>query len=121
LLEALPSAPSVRFSSVVGDVVVVELESSLPGNAPENPNVRVAHEPPAQGSGIGIETATASGNAPGASSGLNRRYPMAPASPARSCGGLPHTGQAVRNADAAGVKRIRQPAQHAWVMPDLFR
>jgi hypothetical protein len=31
---------------VVGGVVVVELEPSLPGNAPENPDVRVGHDPP---------------------------------------------------------------------------
>ncbi len=81
-------------------------------------HVCVGHDPPAPGSGIGIETSTASGSAWGASSGRNRRYPTPPLSPASVCGGSPHIGQAVRNADAAGVNRIRQPGQHAWVMSD---
>lgn len=116
----LPSAPSFRFTCAVGGVMVVELESSLPGDAPENADVCVGHDPPAPGSGIGIETSTASGSAWGASSSRNRPYPTAPVSLARDCGGSPHTGQAIRNADAAGVKRIRQLGQQAWVMSDPF-
>ena len=56
----------------------------------------------------------------GASSSRNRPYPTAPVSLARDCGGWPKTGQAIRNADAAGVKRIRQLGQQAWVMSDPF-
>src|SRR5205823_8912962 len=45
----------------------------------------------------------------------------APARLARGCGGLPHAGQAVRWAAAAGVKRIRQLVQQTCVMADPFR
>ncbi len=116
----LPSAPSCRFTCGDGGVVVVELESSLPGDAPEDPHVCVGHDRPAPGSGIGIETSTASGSACGASSSRNRPYPTASVSLSRNCGASPHTGQAVRNADAVGVKRIRQLGQQAWVMSDPF-
>ena len=115
-----PSASSFHFPCVVSGVVVAELESSLSGDAPENPDVGVGHDRRVPGSGIGIETSTASGSACGASSSLNRRYPTAPASRASGCGGLPHAGQAVRYAAAAGVKRIRQLVQQAWLMADPF-
>jgi hypothetical protein len=42
-----PSASSFRLPFVLDGVVVVELEPSLPGNAPENPDVCVAHDEPA--------------------------------------------------------------------------
>jgi hypothetical protein len=84
------------------------------------PDVCVGHDSrvPAPGSGIGIRPAAASGSERGAFSGLNRRYPMASARSARGCRCSPHVGHAVRYAAVAGVNRIRQPAQHAWVIGD---
>jgi hypothetical protein len=116
VLEVPPPASSFQFPCVVHCVVVVEFESSLSGNAPENPDVGVAHDHRTPGSRIDIEASTASGSGCGASCGLNRRYPTAPAGRARGCGGSPHAGQAVRYAAAAGVKRIRQRVQQAWLM-----
>jgi hypothetical protein len=45
-LEVSPSASSFRFTFVVGGVVVVELEPSLPGNAAKKPDVCVGHDRP---------------------------------------------------------------------------
>jgi hypothetical protein len=47
LLQVSPSATASRFPFVVSGVVVVELEPSLPSNAPENPDMRVGHDDPA--------------------------------------------------------------------------
>jgi hypothetical protein len=47
LLQVSPSASSFRSPVVVGRVVVVEPDLSLPSNAPENPDVRVGHDDPA--------------------------------------------------------------------------
>src|SRR5690348_3076223 len=46
LLHVPPSAPSFAFPCVVGGVVVVERDSSLPGDAAENANVCVGHDSP---------------------------------------------------------------------------
>ncbi|HET7048216.1 MAG TPA: hypothetical protein VFI54_08120 [Solirubrobacteraceae bacterium] len=46
LLQVPPSASSFPFPCVVGGVVAVELESSLPRNAAENADVRVGHDSP---------------------------------------------------------------------------
>ncbi len=79
----------------------VKLELALPGDAPENPDVCVAHDRPDPPSGIGIETSMAWGAAREVSSGLNSRYPTTPAGPAKRCGGCPQPGHAVRYIAAA--------------------
>ena len=56
LLRVPPSASSFRLPCLVGGVVVIDPESSLPGQAPENPDVCIDHDSPASGSVIGIET-----------------------------------------------------------------
>jgi hypothetical protein len=115
VLEVPPPASSFHYPSVVHRVVVVELESSLSGNAPENADVGVAHAHRAPGSGIAIEASTACGSASGASCGLNRRYPTAPASRARGCGGSPHAGQAVRYAGEPAAARWAGTVHHRIV------
>jgi hypothetical protein len=46
LLQVPPSLSSFGVPAVVGGVVAVELEPSLSGNAPKNPDVYVGHDPP---------------------------------------------------------------------------
>jgi hypothetical protein len=94
---------------VIGRVLIVELPLSLLRDEPKNAaDMPIGHDRPPPGSGIGIETATASGSECGTSSGLNRRKPSDPSRPGSVWGGSPHSGHAARYAAAAGVKRRRQ-------------
>jgi hypothetical protein len=87
---------------------------------PKDTQVPVAQDCPPSGSGIGIETATASGSEWGMSSNLNSRKPTASLRLASGCAGSPHCGQTARYAAAAGGKRNRQPGQQTWVIAEPF-
>ena len=99
------------LAGVIGPVVSVDVLLSFLRHEPQNPQMAVSHVCPPCASGIGIETAIASGSNGGASSGVNSRKPTAPSRPAIGCSGLPHCGQATRRHAAAGVKRSRQSGQ----------
>jgi hypothetical protein len=114
--EVLPSAGGRRVPDVIGSVVVSEVALPLPRHLAKNPDVRVAHVPAPPGSGTGFETAIAWGSSCGRSSGPTSRKPNVRSRSAMSCGGSPHSGQAVKYAPAAGVNRSRQRGQQGWVM-----
>jgi len=113
-----PATCGHGFSGVIGRVVIVELALTFLRHEPKDAEMPVGHDRPPPGSGIGIETATASGSERGTSTSLNRRKPIARSRPATGCGTFPHCGQAARYAAAAGVKRSRQSGQQMWVIAD---
>jgi hypothetical protein len=117
-LEVPPPTPGYGFSGVIGRVVIVELSLAFLRHEPKNAQVPIGHDRRPLRSGIGRETATASGSERGTSSSLNRRKPNASSKPDIVWGGSPHCGQATRYAAAAGVKRNRHSEQQTWVIAD---
>jgi hypothetical protein len=105
---------------MIDGVVAVELALSLRGDHPKDAQVEVGHDRSAPGSGIEIETASASGSSWGPSSRTKSLNPTTPSAPAIGCVGRPHSGQATRYAAAEG-KRNRQLLQPTWVITDPFR
>jgi hypothetical protein len=118
--ELAPAAGRSSVAGAVSAVVIVEVALSLLGEQPEDAEVYVGHCRLA-GSGVGIETAIASGSSLGESSHTNSLNPRTPSAPTIGCGGWPHSGQAARYAAAAGANRNRHLEQRTCVTATLWR